>query len=167
MTGNKAAAFFLIGILFLFSACKGTPPVNDLNVPMGLLLAERTLSEIKIRFYAYNPEPDFTGFCVYLSTTHTTWEAFQTLSESGKAATLPVVDPYLISSVQGSQQYPTIPYYSFPEVTTKTTLIEYVIAYDGAGNPINAGTTYYIAVSALDVNNSMESAVSNVIQVDP
>ncbi len=165
MIGKKLFVAFFLSFLLFFSACEGTPPINDLNVPMGLSLVEKDATSIKIQFYAYNPEPDFSGFCVYITTTPQTWESYQALSETGKATALPVIDPYIVSAVQGSRQYPTITYYAFPEVTTKTTLINYTIKWDGFGNALTPNA-YYIVISALDLNNSLESLVSNMIQVN-
>lgn len=162
MTGNLKLAF-LFFILFVV-ACEGTAPVNDLNIPMGLEVTATTSSSITIKFYAYNPETDFSGFNVYISTALTTRAALQAVVSSRISGTAFTTagDPYIISSSSTvDNQYPTLPANNYSDLTTEVVSIEHTITYDGVLASISTGT-YYIVVTALDKSNTIESEASNM-----
>jgi len=152
-----------------FYSCKGTPPTNDLNIPMGLECTDTTPSlPLRIYFYGYNPEPDFSGYNIYISTTHSSWSSMQSLvdqhiSNGGFSSS---INNNIISSVQGGNTYPTIPSYSLSQVSAGAQKVEFQINYDGASNGLNLAVSYYIGITAIDLNNVLESKISNIIKVD-
>jgi len=190
MTGRKIN--YLLTFLLLLANCRGTPPVNDINVPMGLHCYDYTgdwgteeketctsaSNKIKIGFYAYNPEPGFSGYNVYIIKGGSpTYETFQSIVSArivnGSFTT--AGDNYIVSggvnfSPPRDNYYPTIPGYNYPEVKIKVIKIEFIIEYEPtfAGSspiPISSGT-YYIGVTGLDKTNVFESNISNIIQVN-
>ncbi|HOJ49372.1 MAG TPA: hypothetical protein PKW55_01000 [Spirochaetota bacterium] len=191
MTGKKKKLLLFL-IVPLFLSCKGTPPTNDLNSPMGLFCYDyiagswdteekedctASSSQIKIGFYAYNPEPGFTGYNIYIIKGGTpTYEDFQAIVNSriNNGSFTTGGDNYIISggisfTPPQDNYYPTLPGYNYPEVKIKVikieTLIEYEPTFSGPNPVAISSGVYYIGVTSLDKTNVVESKISNIIKV--
>jgi hypothetical protein len=169
MTGRKVS--FLFFLLFSFLAlqgagCEGTPPINDLHTPMGLECSSDNITwsdncslptgnTVYIRFYAYNPERNLSGYNVYYSNTHNTWASFQALVAShitGETFDDSISSTYILDGTQ-----PTINAATLTEIASRVTLIE-------RSFPVPGGTNYY-AITAVDITNVIESTASNLITI--
>lgn len=168
MIKNKII-LFLIAVSFF--SCKAEPPINDLNVPMGLI-GTYDGAKIKLSFYAFNPEPNFYGFNVYITdcSVENNWDLIQgkVLQHIvGSTFNLTINNDYIISSTAvaaPNKTFPTILSSSANGVTTKSTLVSYSVTYDAYNNAISLASNYCIGVTAIDMNDFIESALSNAIR---
>jgi len=128
---NLLPVLVVSSALFLFISCenKVTAPERIVNKP-GPVQAVGNNDSITIKFYGNNIEEGFKGYNVYVST-------------------LPDISSQMLSPVVNSYgTFPTLLYGStgcFPNASAKSFI---TVSRDSASAPINANTTYYVAVSA-------------------
>ena len=155
-------------ILIPLSSCGIPAPEeerDDLNPPLGLELVERTSSYIKIRFRAYNPEPNFSGYLIYMSISYDLYAQRARHIDLAKKTVNQEVEMKYIVLNPNTLSLPTIEYTFKNRITPQ--VIEFTITKAPGNTELNPNITYYIGVTAYDIVGLIESEMSNIIEVRP
>ncbi len=153
-------------IVFILSHC-GIPSnelFEDLNAPKNLTVTKIGSGNVTINFWAYNPEENFSGYNIYMTSDS---EAVLTSQHA-----LHINDSQINTNVRTTSivknkdySYPTITDSDAGVIAVRSAPGSITFTFDKAPNNqiIAVGAVYYIAVSAFSSTNNLESGLSNIV----